>query len=150
MSSTPVMGTPQGIRATSWSVRLASELSANDQSAQSLFAGLTEEQLNWQPALGTWSIGQSLEHLCMTNEAYLPEILAALQGKPDAPTESITPGWFGRWFIRSFIEPTANTKRAKAPRKIKPTARVELSVLDRFLSGNHAWREVIVGRAVRT
>ena len=137
------MATPQGIRAPAWSVRLASELSANDQTAQTLIAGLTEEHLSWQPTPGSWSVGQCLEHLCLTNEAYLQAISAALQGKPDAPVESITPGWFGRWFIRSFVEASPNGKRAKAPPKIRPAARVELSILDRFLTSNNACREVI-------
>jgi hypothetical protein len=139
------MATPQEIRAPAWSLRLASELSANDRTAQTLTAGLAEEQLNWQPAPGSWSVGQCLEHLCLTNEAYRQAISAALQGKPDAPTENIRPGWFGRWFIRSFVEPSPNKKRAKAPSKIRPAARVELSIFDRFLSDNRAWRELIVG-----
>lgn len=130
--------------APAWSIRLAFELVANDQTAQSLIAGLTEEQLNWRPAPGSWSVGQCLEHLCITNEAYLPAISAALQGKPDAPVEQIRPGWFARWFLRRFIEPSPNSKRAPAPAKIRPTGHVQLSVLDRFLSGNRACRELII------
>jgi hypothetical protein len=137
------MATPQQIHTPAWSARLALELNANDQTAQALVAGLSEEYLNWQPAQGSWSIGQCLEHLCITNEAYLPAISAALQGKPDAPAEDITPGWFGRWFIRRFVEPSPDTKRVPAPAKIRPASRAELSVLDRFLSGNHACRELI-------
>jgi hypothetical protein len=135
---------PQETRAPAWSVRLAFELSANDQTAQALAAGLTEEQLNWQPATGSWSVGQCLEHLCRTNEAYLASISAALKEKPDSPVEQITPGWFGRWFIRSFVEPTPNTKRVSAPPKIRPAARVDPAVLNRFLSGNKSCREFIV------
>jgi DinB superfamily len=130
--------------APAWSARLAFELSANDQTAQALAAGLTEEQLNWQPALGSWSVGQCLEHLCRTNEAYLKSISAALKDKPDSPVEQITPGWFGRWFIRSFAEPSPNSKRVSAPPKIRPAAHVELAVLDRFLSANKSCRELIV------
>ena len=134
---------PQTI-APAWPPRLAFELSANDQSAQALIAGLTEEQLNWQPSPGAWSVGQCLEHLCITNEAYLPRITAALEGKPDSPVEQITPGALEGWFIRSFIEPSPKTRRAPAPGKIRPGTRVELSVIDRFLSGNKTYREVIV------
>jgi DinB superfamily len=143
------MATPLRVPTPGWSVRLALELNANDQTAQALVAGLTEEHLNWQPAPGSWSIGQCLEHLCMTNEAYLPAISAALQGKPDAPTENITPGWFGRWFIRRFVEPSADTKRVPAPAKIRPASRVNLSVLYRFLSGNQACRELIVNACAK-
>jgi len=138
------MAPPQQTHASAWSTRLASELSANDQSAQTMIAGLTEEQLNWQPAPGSWSVGQCLEHLCFMNEAYLPAISAALAGKPDAPAENITPGWFGGWFLRKFVEPSPNGSRVPAPSKIRPAARVELSVLDQFLSGNKACRELIL------
>jgi uncharacterized damage-inducible protein DinB len=71
------MTAPQETSAPAWSVRLAFELSANDQTAQALAARLTEEQLNWQPAAGSWSVGQCLEHLCRTNEAY-PQFCRAL------------------------------------------------------------------------
>jgi hypothetical protein len=132
------MATAQDTGATGWSMRLAFELSGNDQTAQRLVDGLSEEQLNWAPAPGRWSVGQCLEHLCITNEAYLPAISAALRGKPDAPVEEIAPGWFGGWFIRKFIEPSPNSKPAPAPSKIKPTSRVGLPVIDRFLAGNKA------------
>ena len=138
------MAAPQEIQAPAWSIRLAFELSANDQTANALVAGLTNEQLNWQPAPDSWSVGQCLEHLCIMNEAYISPISAALKEKPDAPVEQIAPGRFGRWFIRSFAEPSPNTKRASAPRKIRPAARVDSSVLDRFLSGNRLWRELII------
>jgi hypothetical protein len=138
------MAAPQETSSPAWSTRLAFELRANDQTAQMLAAGLTEEQLNWQPAPAAWSVGQCLEHLCITNEAYLPAISAALQGKLESPVEQITPGWFGGWFIRSFVEPSPDTKRVPAPSKIRPTARVGLAVLDRFLSGNKSCRELIV------
>jgi len=51
------------------------------------------------------SVGQCLEHLCVTSEVYLPAISAALAGKTTAAAEEITPEWFGRWFIRSYCEP---------------------------------------------
>ena len=137
------MTAPQETLAIAWSDRLAFELSANDQTAQALAAGLTKEQLNWQPATGSWSVGQCLEHLCRTNEAYLEAISAALRDKPDSPVAQISPGWFGRWFIRSFAEPSPNSKRASAPRKIRPLARVDLAVLDQFLSANKSCRELI-------
>jgi hypothetical protein len=139
-----VMAVPQERDAPAWSVRLAADLDANDRAARKLVAELTEEQLNWQPAPGCWSVGQCLEHLCITNEAYLPPMSVAVNGKPDSPVEQITPGWFGRWFIRTFIEPSPVTKRAPAPAKIRPTAHVGASVLERFLAGNESCRELMV------
>jgi DinB superfamily len=138
------MAEPQQTIAPAWSVRLADDLNANDQTARMLVAGLTDEQLNWQPAPGSWSIGQCLEHLCVTNESYLPPISAALREKPRFPVEEITPGWFGGWFIRSFAEPSPNSRRASAPGKIRPGPRTDRSVLNRFLSSNQVCRDLIL------
>jgi hypothetical protein len=131
-------------RAPAWSVRLSFELIANDQTAQAVAAGLTNEQLNWQPAPGSWSVGQCLEHLCITNEAYLASIYAALKGSSDCSVEQIALGWFARWFIRRFVEPSPNSKRVSALPKIRPAAHVDLTVLDRFLSENRSCRELFV------
>jgi DinB superfamily len=138
------MAAPQQTIAPAWSVRLADDLNANDQTARMLVAGLTDEQLNWQPAPGSWSIGQCLEHLCVTNESYLPPISAALREKPRFPVKEITPGWFGGWFIRSFAEPSPNSRRASAPGKIRPGPRTDRSVLNRFLSSNQVCRDLIL------
>ena len=129
---------------SAWSVRLATDLSAHDQTAMMLVAELTDEQLNWQPAPGSWSVGQCLDHLYVTNESYLPAISAALKDKPYSPVNEITPGWFGAWFIRSFVEPSPNSKRARAPGKIRPAARNDHSVLDRFLFSNQSCRDLIL------
>jgi hypothetical protein len=131
-------------QAPAWSVRLAFELSGNDQSAQAVAGGLNEEQINWQPAPGKWSVGQCLEHLCLTNDAYMKAIAEVIKGKPDSPVEQITPGWFARWFIRNFIEPSPQSKKAKTWSKISPGARVDAGVLDRFLAGNRACRELVL------
>jgi len=120
---TRIMNTANGRGAPAWSVRLAADLDANDQAAKKLVAELTEEQLNWQPSSGSWSVGQCLEHLCVTNEAYLTPMSTAVHGKADCPVEEITPGWFGRWLIRSFIESSPVSKRAPAPAKIAHGAR---------------------------
>jgi hypothetical protein len=126
-----------------WAERLISELDAADERARKLAGGLGVEQLNWQPANGGWSVGQCLEHLCIANEVYLPAIARGLEGKPKRPVKKITPGLFGRWFIESFIEPSAKQKKTPAPKKIVPSSRVETSVLERFLASNNATREVI-------
>jgi len=126
-----------------WSNRLINDLDAADQRAKDLAGQLTVEQLNWQPSLDTWSVGQCLEHLCITNELYLPPISASLENKPVTPVLDIMPGRFSNWFLRSYIEPSPQTKRASAPKKVVPASRIERSVLDRFLAGNRATREVI-------
>jgi hypothetical protein len=132
-----------GTALPAWSIRLIAELDAADQSAKGLVLGLTLEQLNWQPVPGAWSVGQCVEHLCIANEVYSAAIAGSLAGRPVSAVPEITMGWFGRWFIRSYIEPSPQSKHAAAPRKIVPGARVEPSVLDRFLGSNQAARELV-------
>jgi len=130
-----------------WSGRLISELAAADARATSLARGLTSQQLNWRAQPGEWSIGQCLEHLWIANQVYLPAIAASLADRPHGTAAEITPGWFGRWFIRSYIAPSAQTKRAKAPKKITPSAEVDPAILDRFLESNQRVRELVVRAA---
>ena len=130
--------------APAWSRQLIAELQASDQRAIALARGLTTEQLNWKPRPESWSVGQCLEHLCISGELYLPPIAAALKNQPRSPVERITPGWFGAWFIRSYIAPSPHTKKARAPRKITPVlSSIEPSILDRFLAMNREVRAII-------
>lgn len=128
---------------SAWPARLIPQLEAADERARALFTGISQEQVNWQPQPGSWSVGQCLEHLCLTNELYLSSMSASLAGKAPGTAEEITPGWFARWFLNSFVEPSSNGKRARAPKKIVPASRVELSILDRFVRSNENVRDMI-------
>ena len=124
-------------------MRLISELDTADQRAKELAEGLTPPDLNWKPRQDAWSVGQCLEHLHVTNEVYLPAIAASLTARPLLRVQDITVGWFGRWFIRNYIESSSESKRARAPKKITPGTRVEPDILNRFLSSNEAARELV-------
>lgn len=126
-----------------WSVRLLAELAARDRHASTLAAGLGPAQLNWKPAAGVWSVGQCLQHLYIANEVYVPAIARALDDRPPSPVQDITPGWFGRWFIRTYIEPSPHGRRAGAPRKIAPAPHADPFVLDLFLRSNDVARDLV-------
>lgn len=130
--------------APAWTRRLVAELQASDQRALALARGLTVEQLNWKPRPDKWSVGQCLEHLCISGEVYVQPIAAALKNRQPSPVAEITPGWFGAWFIRNYIAPSPQMKTAAAPKKIAPVLSVvEPSVLDRFLAMNRDVRGII-------
>jgi hypothetical protein len=57
--------------------------------------------------------------------------------------QDITPGWLGRWFIRTYIEPSSRGKRARAPRRIAPAQQIDPSVLDLFLRSNEVARDLV-------
>jgi DinB family protein len=126
-----------------WATQVIDELNSSDQSATDLAQGLTSAQINWRPAADAWSVGQCLEHLFQANEVYLPPIARAIDRRSPAPVQQITPGWVGRWFIRTFIDPSTQRVRGRAPRKIAPAAQVDTSILDRFLRSNAAARDLV-------
>ena len=129
--------------APAWAVRLFSEFDAADARASALAKPLTTAQLNWTPQPGVWSVGQCLEHLCVASEVYLPAIARSLARGRAGMVQEITPGWFGRWFIRTYIAPSSRTKRARAPGKIRPGSVVDSGILDRFIANNERTRELI-------
>jgi hypothetical protein len=134
-----------------WAARAIDELHASDRQATAVALGLDAEQLNQPPAPGSWSVGQCLEHLYIANEVYLPPMTRALLpstgsghgGPSPSRVEHITPGWFGRYFIRTYIDPTTQKARAKAPGKIRPAPRVDTDILARFLRSNDAARDLV-------
>jgi len=126
-----------------WPVRLIDELNTTDRWANDLARGLSPEQLNWKPAEDVWSVGQCLQHLYVANEVYLPAIASALDDRSPSPVQDITPGWFGRWFLRTYIEPSPRGKRARAPSRIAPARHIDPSVLDLFLRSNDVARDLV-------
>jgi hypothetical protein len=74
---------------------------------------------------------------------YLPPIARALDGRSHAPVQEITPGWFGRWFIRTQIDPSTQRRRGRAPGKITPADHVDRSVIDQFVRSNDTVRDLV-------
>ena len=89
--------------------------------ADALVAPLTEEQFIWQPAPGSWSVAQCVDHLNVTARLYLPRldegiaegIRRGLYG--EGP---FTHDFIGKWFVRT-MEPPARLK-IKAPAAFHP------------------------------
>jgi DinB superfamily len=128
-----------------WFARIAQDLDAADARAAALIEALTPAQLNWKPAPKAWSVGQCLEHLCVSNEVYVVPIWSAVRHAPKGVADEITPGWFARWFIRRYIEPATFTKPGRAPRKASPRAsEVDASIGQRFVASNDAMRALMV------
>ena len=128
----------------SWCRRLVADLDAADARAIAVAEGITVAQLNWRPSPGVWSVGQCLEHLSIANEVYVEPMVESLGVAPSGPVDEILLGRLADWFIRTYIEPTAQTKRARAPRKIVPRAQeVAASILARFIASNVGVRDII-------
>ena len=106
--------------------------------ARAAFGGLSSEQLNWKPAENSWSVGQCLEHIVITNEKFYPDFeKLASGGRRNSLIETWSPltGFFGRFLINAVSE---DSKKAKVPSKtVAPPSDVDADIVDRFVSHIH-------------
>jgi DinB superfamily len=114
---------------------LQDQLAAAERDARVLVADLAEAQGGWHAESGSWSVAQCLDHLAITNRAYLlamkePAIRAREQGRFRRSTA--TPGLVGRWFVRTLEPPVKAPFKIKSPRSVEP--RVSLSLANAFAS----------------
>lgn len=94
---------------------------------------LDAERLFRRPPNGGWSVGEVLEHLCVSAEAYGPLILGLLRAaRPDAaaPLREWTPTFFGKLLVRLLGAP----RKLPAPRQIRPSASPRGGVAEHFLA----------------
>lgn len=89
--------------------------------ADALTADLSDEQFNWSPAPGIWSMAQCLEHLNVTARLYLPKL-------DEGISEAIRLGLYGQGpfsynligrLIAGSMEPPPRF-RVKAPKTFQP------------------------------
>lgn len=103
--------------------------------ARSSFGSLSAEQLNWKPAEKSWSVGQCLEHLILTNEQFYPEFDKLATGtRRNTFWENYSPftGFFGRFLIKAVTE---DSKKAKAPSKsIVPPSELPADIVESFVT----------------
>ena len=103
--------------------------------AQTLFGGLSEKQLNWQPNQETWSVGQCLEHLIKTNEEMLGAVESHVNGthrKTIFERLALGSSYFGNYVLKA-VQPENKTK-LKAPKIFRPAASsVDADVVQKFV-----------------
>jgi hypothetical protein len=126
-----------------WHERILVALDESDRRAHALANSLSVEQINWRSSPSEWSIGQCLQHLLVFNRVYIPAILHALDGQPQHPVAEIDPGRVSAWFMRTYVEPGATTRRLRSPRKIRPDEQINPSVLNDFLESNQHAKDAV-------
>jgi hypothetical protein len=94
------------------------------QDAPGIVARLTDEQFNWRPAPGRWSIAECFDHLNAAARAFVPELDRSLS---DARARNLTGtgpfayGLIDRLMIRAMEPPPRF--RTRAPKMVAPGAR---------------------------
>jgi hypothetical protein len=87
--------------------RYIQQLDDINRDADDLLSSITDEQLNWQPGEGQWSIGQCFSHLVVCGRAELPHVQHAIRNGQQAGQLGKPPfryGFLGNWFVRVMDE----------------------------------------------
>lgn len=98
------------------------------------FGSLSPEQINWKPNPESWSVGQCLEHLILTNTAYFPQLDEIASGnRQNSFWQQWSPftGMGGRFLINAL---RSDEKKYKVPsQKISPPSEIDGAIVTAFL-----------------
>ena len=101
---------------------------------KAVFGTLSAAQLSWKPAEESWSIGQCLDHLIVTDCLYFPALKKATAAKFEMSFwENWSPlsGFFGRMLVSQVQELPA--KKLTAPKIFLPyETKIDGVILERF------------------
>jgi len=102
------------------------------------FSGLSEQELNWKPEPGKWSIGQCLDHLMMTNKSYDLTFKSILSRNyhPSLWTR-ISPfsNFFGKLMVRNLGP--ERRRRYKTSKPFEPTSsKIDAAIVSRLIEQN--------------
>ncbi len=100
---------------------LIGEIDANLTRAESITAGLSEQQFNWRPEPGRWSIAQAIAHLNVVNGQDLPALRQSIdagRARQLTGTGPFAYGFLSRKFVASMEPPV--TRKFKAPKEYEP------------------------------
>jgi hypothetical protein len=111
-------------------------LTLDDIKRQSIteFGTLTNEQMNWKPNSGTWSIAQNLDHLIVVNETYYAVLLSLKEGTYKTPFIAkigFIVSFLGKTVLKA-VQPDRQKKMKTFPIWEPNTSNVSDDILKRF------------------
>jgi beta-N-acetylhexosaminidase len=113
---------------------------------QLLLDGVDDEQLNWGPRSGVWSIGECIDHLAVVASLVIPKMEAAIiRGRSDGVLGAgpYKYSWPSRMFVES-LQPNSSI-RVKTFRVYTPsTNQTKAELLHRFLEFQERYRQALV------
>lgn len=118
-------------------VGINEQLNACTARAEELARSLSDEQLNWRPGEGRWSVAECLDHLLVTNAMYLGCMERAIRrarerGKPVVESVHVRNTLFGGFILR-VLKSGRSSRKVPAPKLFVPASEIAPGIVDRFL-----------------
>jgi hypothetical protein len=127
--------------------RIIQRINEADERVKDKFSGLTHAQLNWKPSPESWSIGQCLDHLIISDCTYFPVLRSIMNKQYEMSRwEKWSPfsGFLGKMLANQLQENAV--KKLNAPRMFLPAeSNIDPGVLDRFHKHLDTLRNCITG-----
>ena len=123
--------------------QLGSEIHSTRQRIEAAVRPLDGAQLVERPEPNGWSVGEVLEHLCISSELYdEPTRTLVRTARPDATA----PGreWKSSLLGGLIAGALAKPRKMKAPKAFRPGPTPRNGVLEAFLAGEHAVSSMMV------
>jgi len=97
------------------------------------YKSLTDEQLNWRQAEGSWSVLECLEHLNLYGDFYLPEIDRRISNSKFTAEQQFKSGLLGNYFAQSML-PKDKLNRMKTFKDKNPLgSQLDKRTVNRFI-----------------
>jgi len=125
--------------------RLLYQLQVVREDAEGVLAGLADNQFNWAPPDGRWSVAQCLDHLNVTNAQFLPALRSVIEKGMAEKRLHDGPyayGFVSRYLYRMMGPPPK--RKFKAPKKFQPAPRRSLPEALAEWSRTHAEMEELI------
>jgi hypothetical protein len=125
--------------------QLGTEMRANHARVAALARPLDPERLVCRPSAGAWSVGETLEHLLLLDELFLPAVQGKVRdARPDAaaPLREWRPTFFGKMLVGSLENP----KPQSAPKAGQPGS-PRPGVVEHFLTRDAEYLAAMDGAA---
>jgi hypothetical protein len=116
---------------------LRARLSADLEAVAAAIAGLTQAQADWRPTPESWSVGETLHHLALSNRTF---VIVAKKLIQRGRREALTPGPDSRrsWSRLRSIADAAVSGPVKNPDRVTPTHGLPIEQLRQDLAASHA------------
>ncbi len=134
---------PQRTQLDEW----LNELFLADQDVRLELEPRSDEQWNWRPGPGRWSIGECMQHLAITTELMLGRVKPALESaraKGMTGDEPYGYGPIGGWFVRIMEQP--GKRPMPSPANFLPQSSLPKAVvLNAFHHAQEDFRQTMTG-----